>query len=102
MDDDTVLGGNIQLTGFRDIDDSTRALLDKIISSHANRIRELAEKMDSLHITLKHVHEREKSEKYEIHAKVSDKGKVYAAKVTERNLLTAVDKALHKIVNEMD
>lgn len=90
------------LAGFRDIDSASMPLVEKIIASHAKRIEELAKNMESLHITLKQVHEREKSEKYEIHAKVLDNGKVYISKVTERNLLTALDKALNKVINEMD
>ena len=93
---------NIELTGFRDLDDSSMAVLQKIIGNHAKRISELTKKMSTLHITLKPVHEREKSEKYEVHAKVVDGGKVYASEVTDRNLFAAVDSVLKKIVNELD
>lgn len=92
----------IELSGFREIDSSSMAVLDKIVKSHVKRIGELAKKIDNIHITLKPVHEREKSEKYEIHAKVVDSGKVFVSKVTERNLFTAVDTALNKVINEMD
>ncbi|MEK6827893.1 MAG: hypothetical protein AABX78_00940 [Nanoarchaeota archaeon] len=102
MDDDIALGGNIQLTGFRDIDSSSMIVLKKIIGNHARRIAELTKKMEILHITLKPVHQREKSEKYEVHAKISNDGKVYASEITERNLFVAVDTVLKKIVNEID
>ena len=77
-------------------------VLNKIITTHAKRIGHLAKNLDNIHITLKAVHQREKSEKYEVHAKVTDSGKVFVSEVTERNLLTAVDKALSKVTNEMD
>ena len=93
---------NVILSGFRGVDDSTMSLLNKIILTHAKRIGELAGKLDNIHITLKQVHQREKSEKYEVHAKAVDSGKVFVSKVIERNLLTAVDKALNKVINEMD
>lgn len=102
MGDDVRLGGNIQLTGFRDIDSSSMVVLKKIIGNYANRIAELTKKMETLHITLKPVHEREKSEKYELHAKVIDDGKVYVSEVTDRNLFVAVDTVLKKIVSELD
>ena len=102
MNDDIALGGNIQLTGFRDIDSSSMIVLKKIIGNHARRISELTKKMEILHITLKPVHQREKSEKYEVHAKISNDGKVYASEITERNLFVAVDTVLKKIVNEID
>lgn len=92
----------IQLAGFRDIDSSSMAIVNKNIQNHARRIAELAEKEFKLHVTLKPIHEREKSEIYDIHAKVADGGKVYASHVTDRNLLVAVDKALQKVINEMD
>lgn len=96
------LGGSIELTGFRDIDSSSMEVLKKIIGNHAKRIAELTKKPENLHITLKHVHEREKSEKYEIHAKIIDSGKVYASELTDRNLFVAVDTVLKKLVNELD
>ena len=92
----------VQLAGFRDIDRSSMEIVDKNIQNHARRIAELAEKEVMLHVTLKLIHEREKSEIYDIHAKVADGGKVYASHVTDRNLLIAVDKAFQKIINEMD
>ena len=92
----------IQLAGFRDIDISSMVIVDKNIQNHARRIAELAEKEVMLHVTLKPIHEREKSEIYDIHAKVTDGGRVYASHVTDRNLLVAVDKALQKVINEMD
>ncbi len=102
MDESKKLGGNIELSGFRDIDESSMIVLNKIIGNHARRISELAKKMERLHITLKPVHEREKSEKYEIHAKVIDGGKVYASEITDRNLFVAMDVVLKKVINELD
>ena len=103
MDNKSInLGGNIELTGFRDIDSSTMAILKKRLDNYSKRIGELTKKLDMIHITLKPVHEREKSEKYELHAKIIDGGKVYTSEVTERNLFVAFDAVLKKIVNELD
>lgn len=103
MEEDThKLGGNIQLTGFKAIDSSSMVVLKKIIGNYAKRIAELAKKLETLHITLKPVHEREKSEKYEVHAMVVDGGKIYASETVDRNLFVAVDNVLKKIVNELD
>ena len=100
--EDFKVGGSIELSGFRDIDESSMAVLKKIIGNHARRISELTKKLETLHITLKPVHEREKSEKYELHAKAIDDGKLYVSEVTDRNLFVAVDTVLKKLVNEMD
>jgi len=96
------IGQKISLSGFKDIDSVTFPMVNKIVMTHAARINELAKNMENIHITLKPVHQREKSEKYEVHAKVIDDGKVYVSKVTERNLLAALDKALNKVIHEMD
>ena len=95
------LGGNIQLSGFRDIDGASMVVLKKIIGNYARRLSELSGKFESLHITMKPVHETEKSEKYEVHAKLMDNGKPLVSEVVERNLFIAVDNALKKIVNEL-
>ena len=95
------LDGSIELTGFRDIDSSSMAIVKKIVGNHAKRISELTKKLEILHITLKPVHEREKSEKYELHAKVIDGGEVYTSEITERNLFAAVDSVLNKIIKEL-
>ena len=102
MGDDTESGGNVQLAGFRDVDSSSMAVVNKIIGNYTKRISELTKRMGTLHITLKPIHQREKSEKYEVYAKVLDNGKVYASEVVDRNLLSAIDSVLRKLVNEMD
>ena len=96
------LGGNIELTGFRDIDSSSMIVLKKIIGNHARRLSELSQKMENLHITLKPIHEREKSEKYEVHAKLNNNGKIYVAESVDRNLFVAVDDVLKRISREME
>ncbi|MBI2657797.1 HPF/RaiA family ribosome-associated protein [Candidatus Woesearchaeota archaeon] len=95
-------GQKIIMSGFKSIDDSAMAILNKMIATHAKRIGHLAKNLDNVHITLKEVHQREKSEKYEVHAKVVDGGRVFVSEVTERNLLAAVDNALSKVTSEMD
>ena len=93
---------SIQLAGFRDLDSSTMDVILKNINNHARRIAELVGNIGRIHITLKYLHEREKSEIYDIHTKITSGGKVYASHVTDRNLFAAVDKALQKVINEMD
>ena len=93
---------NVQLSGFKEIDSSAMTIINGIINNHLKRIGKLAKKLEYTHITLKEIHKREKGEKYEIHAKIRDDGKIYVSKVIERNLLTAVDEVLKKLGNELD
>ena len=102
MDESHKLGGNIELSGFRELDSSTVAVLNKTIGNHIRRISELCKKIYNLHITLKPIHQREKSEKYEIHAKLNNDGKIYAAEAVDRNLFVAVDDALRRLTSELE
>lgn len=91
----------VELTGFRDIDEPTMMLVQKNIDHHLRRLEEITDKLKHLHITLKKVHAKEKGEKYEIHAKADDNGKIYVATYTERNLLKVADGVLEKLVSEI-
>lgn len=103
MDDEShKLGGNIELSGFRDMDSSSMVIIKKLAGTYARKISEHCKNLQAIRITLKPIHEREKSEKYEVHAKVIDDGKVYASETVDRNLFVAVDSVLKKITSEME
>jgi ribosome-associated translation inhibitor RaiA len=102
MDDDTVtLGGNIQLSGFKDIEPAQMIVLKKIIGTYARKFSNKCKKFELLKLSMKKVHEQEHSEKYEVHAMAVDEGKQYTSEVTERNLFFAIDTALKKVENEI-
>ncbi len=102
MDDDTVtLGGNIQLSGFSDLEPASMIVLKKIIGTHARRLSNKHEKFELLKLSMKKVHEQEHSEKYEVRATVVIEGKRYNSEVTERNLFFALDSAIKKVENEI-
>ena len=101
MDDLMQLGGNIELSGFKDIDGASMVVLKKIIGNYGRRFSDRSDNFESLKITMKQVHETEKSEKYEIHAQLTDNGKPIASEVIERNLFIAVDNALKKIESQL-
>ena len=102
MDDSMQLGGNIELSGFKDIDGASMVVLKKIIGNYGRRFSDISDKFESLKITMKPVHETEKSEKYEIHAQLMNDGKSVVSEVVERNLFVAVDSALKKIESEIN
>ena len=101
MDESMQLGGNIELSGFRDIDSASMVVLKKIVGNYGRRLSDISDKFESLKVTMKPVHETEKSEKYEIHAQLINAGKSVVSEVVERNLFVAVDNALKKIENEI-
>ncbi len=93
------LGGNIQLTGFRDLDPATLVIVKKIVGNFVKDMSAHNSGFRGLNVTLKSVHEREKSEKYEIHAHLKT-DTVYTAYVVERNLLVGLDSVLKKVEKE--
>ena len=93
------LGGNIQLTGFSDLDPATLVIVKKIVGNFVKHTS-VVPGFQGLHMTLKGVHEREKSEKYEIHAHLK-MDRVYTAYVVERNLMVGIDSVLKKVEKEM-
>ncbi len=94
------LGGNIQLTGFRDLDPAALVIVKKIVGNFVKEMNQHNNNFRGLNLTLKNVHEREKSEKYEIHAHLKT-DKVYTAYVVERNLMVGLDSVLKKVEKEM-
>ncbi len=102
MDDDTVtLGGNIQLSGFSDLEPASMIVLKKIVGAHARRFSSKLSNFELLKLSMKKVHEQEHSEKYEVRAMVVNEGKQYNSEVTERNLFFALDRAIKKVENEI-
>jgi S-adenosylmethionine synthetase len=94
------LGGNIQLTGFRDLDPATLIIVKKIVGNFVKHVSSTYSNFKGLNITLKSVHEREKSEKYEIHAHLNT-DTTYTAYVVERNLMVGLDSVLKKVEKTM-
>lgn len=99
---DTVeLGGNIELTGFGEIEPVSMIVLKKVIGNHARHFSERCTKFEKLSLTAKIVHKTEKSEKYELHGMVIDNGKTITAEAVNRNLFFALSDILKKLENEL-
>jgi len=91
------LGGNIQLVGFTDLDSANMIVLKKIVGNYTKKISENCQAFEKLTVTMKPVHQTEKSSKYELHVKLMDNGTPYVSEVTERNLYVGLDAVLKKI-----
>lgn len=95
------LGGNVVLSGFREVDPVTLIAAKKIVGNHMKTLTlHLGEKFRKITITLKPVHKRETSQKYELNVHLSA-DRDYHAEFVDRNLLTAVDTVLRKIQAEL-
>ena len=101
-DNDVVeLGGNIELSGFGELDNVTLIVLKKIIGNYAKKMSDQASKFEKLSLRMKTVHQTEQNEKYEVKAKMIDGGQSLNADVTDRNLIVAVDSSLKKIMSSI-
>ncbi|MFC1800648.1 hypothetical protein ACFLYT_01185 [Nanoarchaeota archaeon] len=94
------LGGNIELTGFKDIDNSKMVVLKKMVGNYVRKLSDSATNFERLSLTMKSIGS-ETSNKYEVHGKLVCDGKVYATEVTDRNIFIVTDSVLKKIENSM-
>lgn|SRR3989338_1559039 len=102
MDDFVQLGGNIELSGFRDIDGASMVVLKKIIGNYARHMSESSGKFEKLSVVLKSIHENEASKKFEIYVKLINGGKPFVSESAERNLFVAVDNVLKNVESQIN
>ena len=95
------LGGNIELTGFSELDSSSLRILKKIVGNYGKRFEDICQKFEKLSVTMKEVHKTEGSEKFELNAKLIDNGTNYTSSITDRNLFFAFDTVLKKLENSL-
>ena len=96
------LGGNIQLTGFSELDGGQMVVLKKIVGNYARRLSDKAKNFQQLSLTMKKVHETEQSKIYELNAKLMDNGQPIIGSTSDRNLFVALDTVLKKVESSMN
>lgn len=97
--DNIVLGGSIELVGFKELDGGSMIILKKMIGNHVRKMSDIADNFENLTVSMKKVGSG--GNKFEIQAKVIDNGKPFASEVTDFNLFFTVDKALSQIMTQM-
>ena len=102
MEENIAIGGNIQLTGFHELEPAMMIVLKKIIGNHARKFSDQCTNFNGLHLTLKIVHKTDKSEKYELHGMLIANDKQYTSEITERNLFFALAEVLKKLEKEVE
>ena len=91
------LGGNIELSGFSELDGGTMIVLKKIVGNYVKKISTKTDNFEKLSLTMKTVHNNQ----FEVHAKMLDNGQQFTSEIVERNLFVAIDTVLKKIMNGM-
>lgn len=98
--DPIMLGGSIELIGFKELDGGSMVILKKMIGNHVRRMSDTADSFEGLTVSMKKVGAG--ANKFEIQAKMMDKGKPVTAEVTDFNLFVTLDKALSQIQNQLN
>ena len=91
------LGGNIELTGFSDLEGSELIILKKIIGNYARKFSDNLPDYEKLSLSLKSVH----GNKYEVHANLYVKGKDFNALTTENNVFVTIADVLKKLESQI-
>ncbi|NQU98470.1 hypothetical protein HQ533_03305 [Candidatus Woesearchaeota archaeon] len=100
-DEEIELGGNITLAGFKDLDHAELIVVKKLVGRYARKMSDSLKDFENLTVTMKSVHKTPKSQKYEIHGKLTAGGKPKTSEVVDRNLFVALDTCLKKILAEI-
>ena len=95
------ISGKIEFSGFKDIDDSAMVDVNASVRKKLKRLAEVCKGIEKITVQLKKVHALPRSEKYEIHARLTmANGKAYTSTITDYNLLFAIEEALENIESE--
>ena len=97
--DNIVLGGNIELVGFKELDGGSMVVLKKMIGNHVRKMSDIAENFEKLTVNMKKVGPG--NNKFEIQAKMMDNGTPFTSEVTDFNLFFTMDRALSNIMNQI-
>ena len=97
MEEDIVeLGGNISLSGFKDLEPGSMTIIKKIVGNYAKKFSEKSSDFEKLALTMK-----KKESEYKVDVKLLLKGNSITAEETDRNLFFVVDKVLKKIEEQV-
>ncbi len=90
MEEDVLkLGGNIELSGFNNLDRGLMTVLKKIVGNHVKLMNEKCSKFEKLRLDIK--------EGYELNAELINDGQSICASISDNNLFVAVDMVLKEV-----
>ncbi len=92
------LGERIQLSNFEELQPGELTILKKMIGNHANKFNEFKK----LHLTLKEVHKKEKSQKYQVNALLEIDNKMYESESTHYNLFFTINEVLDRLKKQVE
>lgn len=102
-EDDTLeLGGNIELSGFKELIPGSMTIIKKIVGTYAKKYADILDDFEKLQLHCKPIHKTTKDAKnFHLDAKIIHGGKVVTSKTENRNIFHAIDDALKKLEAEI-
>jgi len=91
------LGGNIELSGFREVDGGSMIVIKKIVGSYVRKFADRLGNIQKFSLHMKKVHSNENNALFELNANLLNDGKTYSAEASDRNLFVAVDMIMRKL-----
>jgi len=95
------LGGNIELSGFREIDLRSMIILKKIIGNYVRKFTDHFKGFKSIKVHLKPIAKKLGSEQFELQASLLIGKKIHNAESIDRNIFIAVDSLFKKLDKEL-
>jgi ribosome-associated translation inhibitor RaiA len=92
------LGDRIELKNFEELEPGELTILKKMIGNHANKFHDF----QKLHINLKTVHSKEKSQKFQINGQLETDNKHFEAESTNFNLFFAINEVLDRLREQLE
>lgn len=86
------LGGNIELTGFSELDGGSMIILKKIVGSYSRKFSDSLKDFEKLVLEL-----NEQGNELEVNAKLIVGGKETSANAKDKNLFVALDSVLKEL-----
>jgi len=86
------LGGNIELTGFSELDGGSMIILKKIVGSYSRKFSDSLKDFEKLALEL-----NEQGNELEINAKLVVGGKETSVNTKDKNLFVALDRVLKEL-----
>ena len=96
------LGGNIELSGFKEIDGGSMIIIKKIVGSYVRKFADKTQNLQKFSLNMKKVHSNQENAIFELHGNIIRDGKTYSAETAERNLFVAVDSVMRKLENSIN
>ncbi len=96
------LGGNIELSGFKEVDPRSMIILKKIIGNYVRKFSDKHKEFNGIKITLKEINKKKGKEQFELSSNLYLGGKALAAENIGWNIFEAVDTLLKKHEKELE